>query len=101
MTYTITIPHFYCLEYSEQDKIMNVDIDFRDSIIYLNTCIISNWNPPHDSIILNENEKVDILNNIYNYLVNIRGFKNVNLKCSVLSQYKEMSYGYKGNIQND
>jgi len=53
LSYNIAIPHFYCLEYIEDNKTMNVEIDFRDPVIYLNDSLINTWNPPNDAIIMN------------------------------------------------
>lgn len=78
--YQIKIPHFYCLEYLEDNKIMTLDIDFRDPIIYLNTSLITKWNQPQQNDPIDNQNKVEIINNIYEYLVNIRGFKNIQLE---------------------
>jgi hypothetical protein len=72
--------YFYCLEYTEDGKTMDVDIDFRDATIHLNIDIIKGWNPPDDGLLLSNMEKGAIVRNMYEYLVNVRGFKNVKLE---------------------
>jgi len=59
---------------------MTLDIDFRDPIIYLNTSLITKWNQPQQNDPIDNQNKVEIINNIYEYLVNIRGFKNIQLE---------------------
>lgn len=56
-SYKIKTPHFYCLEYYENDKIMKLDKDLRDSIIYLNTDLIENWLLPFESVEITLEEK--------------------------------------------
>ncbi len=48
-SYSISIPHFYCLEYKENNCKLILDIDFRDPIIYLDISQIKNWEPPNDA----------------------------------------------------
>lgn len=78
--YKIDIPHFYCLEYIEGEKKIILDIDFRDPVRYLNKSLIEKWEPPYDNDIICGAEKERIINNIYNYLVNKRGFNDVVLE---------------------
>ena len=80
MSYQIAIPHFYCLEYTEGNKTMKVDIDFRDSIIYLNTDLIKHWNPPHEAELIDKSHKELRVKKIYDDLVNVRKFKHVILE---------------------
>lgn len=78
--YEINIPHFYCLDYYEGRKKMTLDIDFRDSIIYLNKELIDKWDSPYDVEVINTDKKLEIINNIYLYLSETRGFTNVKLE---------------------
>lgn len=78
--FEIKIPHFYCLEYIEGEKKMTIEIDFRDTAIYLSSDLIEKWEAPHNEEIVDEQKKVEIINNISNYLKNIKGFKNVNVE---------------------
>ena len=78
--YEIKIPHFYCLEYSDEYRSMVLDVDFRDSEIYLNTSLIVKWNAPHENDFINDEEKEKIIKNIYDYLVYKRGFSNIVLE---------------------
>ncbi len=67
--YKIEIPHFYCLEYSENVHKMHVDIDFREPEIILTSSLINNWEKPFDKEIIPINEKKRIIQNIYYYLL--------------------------------
>ena len=78
--YKIDIQHFYCLDYSEGERNMTLDIDFRDPIIILNTNCVVKWNHPHDSVYIDESEKQRIIKNVYDYLVKERSFKNIVLE---------------------
>ena len=75
--YEIGIPHFYCLEYREKSKRMLLEIDFRDSVIYLNDILVMEWEAPYAGEKIAPAEKKRILNNVYEYLVKERGFSNV------------------------
>ena len=68
-THSISIPHFYCLEYKEDNRTMVLDIDFRDPVIYLNSALITHWAPPDDGVAVLDGEKKRILMNIYNELL--------------------------------
>ena len=63
MSYQISIPHFYCMEYTEGNKTMKLDIDFRDTIIYLNIDLITHWKPPYDEELIQIDKKKSIINN--------------------------------------
>ncbi len=75
--YEIRIPHFYCLEYREQDHTMLLDIDFRDSVIYLDDSLTMVWEEPFTQEKIESAVKRRILDRVYDYLVRQRGFKNV------------------------
>lgn len=77
--YSISIPHFYCLEYYEKDKKMVLDIDFRDSIIYLESTLVKNWEAPFNNEIITEKEKKKIIRNIYDYLI-MQGYDKKEVK---------------------
>ena len=68
-SYKIEIPHFYCLDYYEGNKIMKIDIDFRDPIIYLNIGLITNWLSPNENVEVTKWDKERILKNSVNILV--------------------------------
>lgn len=78
--YEIRIPHYYCLEYIEDDKKMTLDIDFRDTIIYLSTDLIGKWDSTHSDEIVSKQKKEEILKSINEYLINVRGFTNIKLE---------------------
>ena len=60
----ISIPHFYCMEYSEGGRTMTIDIDFREPEIYISKSLITKWNSPYE----NENITVEKRNEIYKEL---------------------------------
>lgn len=62
--YFIKIPHFYSMEYHEDDKTMIIDLDFRDEILYLHPCLVKKWEPPYENIELSYKNKMRILHNI-------------------------------------
>ena len=84
--YEISIPHFYCLEYREGGRTMLLEIDFRDSVIYLDDTLVMAWEAPHTGEIIASAEKKRILDNVYEYLTGERGFKNVEYAGSSLSR---------------
>jgi hypothetical protein len=75
--YEIRIPHFYCLEYRESGRKMLLEIDFRDSVIYLDDILTMAWEEPFADEKIESAEKRRILDRVYDYLVRQRGFKNV------------------------
>jgi hypothetical protein len=79
--YEISIPHFYCLEYRENDRVMLMEIDFRDSVIYLNEALVTNWEAPYSHEGIEVADKTRILSNVHDYLARKRGFHNVILEC--------------------
>lgn len=77
--YNVKINHFYCLEYSENDHVMNVEIDFRDPIPVLSIKTIESWNPPYDNEEISESKKQIIFENIYGYLTQ-NGFSQIDIE---------------------
>jgi hypothetical protein len=65
----IDIPHFYCLEYIENEKRMYVDIDFREPKIYIGKSLIKKWEPPYESEEITEEMREEIYKNIKKYLL--------------------------------
>ena len=80
--YEIKIPHFYCLEYEERGRVMVLEIDFRDPVLYLDRTLVTNWQPPDHELDIAPAEKARILTNIYDYLVRQRGFDKVEMDLS-------------------
>ncbi len=64
--------HFYSFEYHENDKTMIVELDFRDKILYLTPTMITKWEEPFDDIEISPEEKLRILNNIRECLLERR-----------------------------
>lgn len=67
--YSINVPHFYCIEYCEDDKKMIVEIDFREDYFYLSPQLITYWEEPYDKIKIESEEKKRILFNIREFLL--------------------------------
>ncbi len=68
-TYSIDVPHFYCLEYREADKKMFVEMDFREDIFILSTDLITHWEKPYENIRIEDKDKKRILFNIEEFLL--------------------------------
>ncbi|HWQ51395.1 MAG TPA: hypothetical protein VN369_06270 [Terriglobales bacterium] len=62
--YYIKVPHFYSFEYYEVDKKMIIELDFRDRILYLTPTMLTKWEKPFDNLEISHEEKLRILNNI-------------------------------------
>ena len=75
--FKVDIPHFYRLEYSEGNHVMVVEVDFRDPVPCLHIDEIKSWRPPYENEVLTTEKKEQILSNIYRYLTEVRGFKEV------------------------
>lgn len=67
--YSIDVPHFYCLEYYENDKKMIVEMDFREGYFFLNPQLITHWESPYEHIEIGMDEKKRILLNIREFLL--------------------------------
>ncbi len=65
----ITIPHFYCLEYIENEKRMYLDIDFREPKIFIGKSLIKKWEPPYQTVEITEENREEIYKNIIKYLL--------------------------------
>ena len=73
--YKVDIPHYYCIEYSEGDHLMKIEIDVRDPIPYLDIAEVKAWALPYEKELLTKEKRQQILDNVYDYLTRIRGFK--------------------------
>ena len=82
LDYEIRIPHFYCLEYREANRKMLLEIDFRDSVIYLDDILTMAWEEPFAGEKIESADKRRILDRVYDSLVRHRGFKNVEYRGS-------------------
>lgn len=71
----VKIKHFYMVEYIEDGKVMNVEVDLRESIVQIGIICINHWNPPNENIVLGHEEKYNIAKNIKAYLENNKGIK--------------------------
>lgn len=74
---SISIPHFYCLEYVEDDKKLIIDIDFREPKILMGKSLIKKWEPPYQSMEITEEMKEEIYINIKKYL--LERYKSVDM----------------------
>lgn len=70
--YYIKTLHFYSFEYHENDKVMIIELDFRDKILYLTPTMITKWEKPFDDLKISHEEKLRILNNIRECLLERR-----------------------------
>ena len=68
-SYEIKAPHYHCMEYYEDDKKMIIDIDLRDSKMYLNKELIENWEAPNKNINIDEQHKKQILENLRDHFL--------------------------------
>ena len=73
--YQVNIKHFYMVEYIEDGKTMNVEVDLRESIVQIGIICINHWNSPNDNIVLSHQEKCDIAQNIKTYLETKKGIR--------------------------
>lgn len=78
--YSISIPHFYYLEYKEKGRKLILDIDFRDPIIYLDISQIKHWELPNDAKKITLKEKRDIIERIYKELTKESMFEKERIK---------------------
>lgn len=74
---SISIPHFYCLEYVEDDKKLIIDVDFREPKILIGKSLIKKWEPPYQSMKITEKMKEQIYINIKKYL--LERYKSVDI----------------------
>lgn len=65
----ISIPHFYCLEYIEDNKKLIVDIDFREAKIRIGKSLIKKWEKPYDGEEISEEKREEIYKTIMEYLL--------------------------------
>lgn len=47
--YEFRCPHFYCIEYIENNHHLIIDIDLRDPVLYISKSLITHWEPPYDN----------------------------------------------------
>ncbi|MEG0314595.1 MAG: hypothetical protein RR646_04975 [Erysipelotrichaceae bacterium] len=57
------------LIYYEEDKVLLVDIDFKDIIKFISINLIENYEYPNNNIIISKEDKIRIISNIYNELL--------------------------------
>lgn len=69
------------IEYIEDGKVMNVEVDLREPIVQIGIICINNWNFPNENIVLSQHEKYHIARNIKEYLETKKkcGVKQYNL----------------------
>lgn len=68
-SYSIKIPHFYCLEYYEGQKKMVIEMDFREDYFLLEPNLITHWESPYENIVIDIKKKREILQNIREFLL--------------------------------
>ncbi|MBV5350068.1 hypothetical protein JZU71_02610 [bacterium] len=67
------------MEYEERGRVMLLELDFRDPVLYLDSALVTGWQAPADQEAVTPADKVRILTNVYDYLVRQRGFDKVEL----------------------
>lgn len=67
--YNIKVPHFYCMEYYENDKKMIIEMDFRETRFFLDKSLITNWEEPYENELISESDKERILLNVREFLL--------------------------------
>lgn len=67
--YNIKVPHFYCMEYYENNKKMIIQMDFREARFLLNKDLITNWEEPYENELISESDKERILLNVREFLL--------------------------------
>ena len=65
----ISIPHFYCLEYIEGNKRLVVEMDFRETKLFLGKSLIETWEMPYEKEKITEKKKEEICEEIQKYLL--------------------------------
>jgi len=75
--YSIEIPHFYSMVYREGNRTLTVEIDLRDTVPCLYLRQLNSWDPPGYGEAIVEADRDTIAERICDYLVNERGFRNV------------------------
>ncbi len=73
--YQVNIKHFYMIEYIEDVKVMNVEVDLREKIVQIGIICINNWNAPNEKVVLSQQEKYNIAHNIKDYLETEKGMQ--------------------------
>lgn len=81
--YKIEVPHFYCLDYYNGDKKMAVEMDFRESHFVLNKEMITKWEPPYQNEDISDNDKIEIIKNIYDFLLTKTIPSNIKLEVEI------------------
>lgn len=67
--------HSFELAYIEDEKRMQLLIDLREPVIFLNEDIVTTWEPPFDKLKITKKDKSRILKNIYKYFRKRSDFK--------------------------
>lgn len=77
--YKITIPHFYCIKYEDfiEHKTMLLEVDLWDKYKIISPNCVKHWEPPYQDEIICDEKKDVIINNVFDYLVNQFGKRNV------------------------
>lgn len=63
--FRVNVPKFSCVEYTENDHKLLLDIDAREDVVNLYYDLISHWEEPYAQEIIPPEEKEQILTNIY------------------------------------
>lgn len=73
--YKVKITHFYMVEYIEDDKVMNIEVDLREPIVEIGIECINNWASPNDNESLSQLDKHRIAENVKIFLETVKGMR--------------------------
>lgn len=68
MSYKFNAPHFYYLDYTENGRHMFIDLDLRDPVLCISKNLITHWQPPYDTIVIDEKTKAIIYERLKEHL---------------------------------
>lgn len=77
--YKIKLSHFGSIEYFENGKSMQIDIDLREQVLEICLLCIQHWNSPFEDIDISQEEKYRIAQNVKNCLE-----KKTGKKCEII-----------------
>lgn len=79
-SYSIEVPHFYELVYSEGGRRLTLEIDLRDEVPCIYGRAIEKWAAPHDGETLSDEKRDQIIQRIYEYLTQVKKCPKVEIE---------------------
>ncbi|HEX7453054.1 MAG TPA: hypothetical protein VF294_12245, partial [Polyangiaceae bacterium] len=77
--YSIDVPHFYSLRYSDSARSMSLELDMRDSTPCIYVRAISAWDPPHEAEAVTETKRGEIVQRVYDFSRDVKGYDAVEI----------------------